>query len=176
MLFKSFVKLVVDDFIKNQTTFSVHDVTKEVRSRVNADPNAITDKQLADVPSGQTIIKTILVDHNEVRDIIYSFLPEIDMLGYVREHNGSYWEFKPANTTVPTPTIANSGAYNGVSSFAPTTPTVTPVTPTVDQIHGISNVPPVNVLPKLGSVTVNSYTRKNGKFVASYTRSFPSRD
>jgi len=155
MLFKSFVKLVIDDFITNQITFSVHDVTKEVRNRVNVDPNVITDKQLTDVPSGQTIIKTILVCHNEVRDIVYSFLPEIDMLGYVREHNGSYWEFKPANTTVPTPTIANNGAYNGVSSFAPTTPAVT---------------------PKLGTVTVNSYTRKNGKFVASYTRSLPSRD
>lgn len=94
----TFVKAVKDltaEFMKSERTFSAYDVTTTLRERVNAGKVTINEAETGTVHvSGKNVAK---VEHEAVKGIVHDLHNDGEMAGYVRQHNGKYWEYAPTD-------------------------------------------------------------------------------
>jgi len=120
------VEAIVAEWVAADKKFSAHDVTKELRDRVNAgtlqvDPGVAGTVQVG----GQTVTR---VEHKFVRDAVHTLMVT-GSFNYDRAHNGDFFEYfpKPAVVAAPpaidpandpsTPPTTDGGTYDGSSTL-----------------------------------------------------------
>lgn len=102
---QSAVVAVLTDFIQAQRSFSAHNVTTEIRNRVNAGTFQVEGLALMGHPSGQG--QTQFIGHDLVRPIVHSEIDTLVVPGYIAATriapNGQgyiLYEFNQATATV----------------------------------------------------------------------------
>lgn len=112
------VETVVSELVAADKKFSAHDVTKELRDRVNAgtiqvDPNLAGTAHVG----GKSVTK---IEHSFVKDTVHKIMTS-GKFAYDRSHNGTFFEyFPPAPITPPTtgtPTPTSGSSYDGGSTL-----------------------------------------------------------
>lgn len=117
------VETVVAEWVAAGKKFSAHDVTKELRERVNQDKIQV-DPGLAGTAhvGGRNVTK---IEHDLVRDAVHMLMTS-SKFDYDRAHNGTHFEYfpLPANTVAATPSTdpsappaADGGSYTGSSTL-----------------------------------------------------------
>lgn len=121
------VDTVVADFIKTNKTFSAHDVSLEVRDRVNAQSLPLDPTDGTCHVNGTVVPRVV---HAKVRDCVHTKYDQGGMDGYDRVNSGMYLEYAPSvaagsddsagnddadDATVSV--VAVGGSYNGSSSL-----------------------------------------------------------
>jgi hypothetical protein len=120
------VLVVVNEFVKNEQSFSAYEITKELRHRVGTEIS-ITDPLPTDDNSGKT-----LIEHSAVRQTVHDAYETGLITNYGRQHgssNGvSFWKYyplAPVTTTLQGQTYnvhGNNGATVSQSTQTLTTP------------------------------------------------------
>lgn len=129
------VETVVQEFIAGGKEFTAHDVTSEVRARVN-DGRLTVDKAevgVVHVNGGQEVAK---IGHDEIKDIVHSMHHSGMMVGYNRIHTGSFFKYisqaawdalQQPNTPGPAPAADPAAALPPAPVFvSPSAPSADP--------------------------------------------------
>ena len=118
------VEEIVTEFVKADKKFTAHDVTKELRDRVNAGTIQV-DPGLAGTAhvGGKDVTK---IEHALVRDAVHSLMTS-GKFPYDRSHTGQYFEYFPAAAAPPAtdpnasssnaPPSQDGGSYDGNSTL-----------------------------------------------------------
>lgn len=94
MNFKQAVEKITREFITDKKSFSAHDISVELRKRVNQ--ITIDDRQKEDIDIGGYTVNTIRVDHEEVKPLVHDFMTEsMDLLSYRKVNPNGYWLYEP---------------------------------------------------------------------------------
>ncbi len=112
------VEAVITDFTAALKRFSVHDVTNEIRDRVNKGVLSI-DRALAGTAPNVSPTTTN-IRHEDVKPAVVEAFASGKLPGYDRTHNGTFFEYHPAApaTVPPTPPSADPAKpYDGSSTL-----------------------------------------------------------
>lgn len=127
---------VVQEVVATKATFSSHDITKALRDKVDKNADAVAagfttaiidTRETGTVHvKGRSIAK---VEHDDVKEVVNHLYNTGAMVGYSRDHNGTYLEYSPAAVALPpdpttgstdpdpAPQVGNSGSYDGSSTI-----------------------------------------------------------
>jgi hypothetical protein len=120
---------LVMSFVQTNKTFSAHDITKEMRERVNKGATSINNQETGVVFVGGKNVPRI--EHQDVRDIVAEIFQSGQMTNYGREMSGDHFEYGPVTATNPltplvppassdpvgTPPVSSGGNYDGSSTL-----------------------------------------------------------
>jgi hypothetical protein len=117
------VETIVGEFVAADKKFTAHDITKELRDRVNAGTIQV-DPGLAGTAhvGGKDVTK---IEHSFVRDAVHMLMTGNRFPNYGRAHTGTFFEYfpqaaappAPASNDPSTPPAADGGSYDGNSTL-----------------------------------------------------------
>lgn len=119
--FTKAVTEVVAELVAKQASFSAYDVTKALREKVNTGTFTIDPQETGTVFVGGKGVPKI--EHEAVKGVVTECFHANEMPGYDRDHNGSYFEYKPVAAAPdpaapPTPPpITGGGSYDGTPTL-----------------------------------------------------------
>jgi hypothetical protein len=87
------IDIVLDAFTTAQKTFSTHDVTMELRNRVNTAALSVTALDGTCTVNGVDVSR---IKHAKVRDYVHAKYDNGDISGYSRKDNGAYFLYVPS--------------------------------------------------------------------------------
>ena len=109
---------LVTEFVAAKKTFSVFEVTEELRKRVNAGTITLDKAETGTVHvDGVEVAK---VDHGKVKGIVHDLFGTGKLASYDRTHNGTFWAYAPAPDVASAssaPSAPNNTPYDGSSTL-----------------------------------------------------------
>jgi hypothetical protein len=111
------VDAILDDFTRASKTFSAHDVTLELRDRVNTGAVALDPADGTCNVNGADVPRVV---HDKVRDHVHAKFEDGELGDYDRTSNGTYMQYSPAGPTSSTDDgdDDNADASSGIAVVA----------------------------------------------------------
>lgn len=97
------IENVINDFMKGDKEFSAHDITVELRERVNAKTLIVDGVGTVKVTASGGSVDASRIVHNDVRDIVVDMFQSNKLTGYTRTNTGSFWLYHSVNAPVTRP-------------------------------------------------------------------------
>lgn len=111
--FNKAVEDTVFEFTAAQKSFSAHEITQELRKKVDSGAVSINDPGQLTIHTKNGVFPNIL--HDDVKEVVHELFGRQLLVGYDRSNNGTFWTYFP-QTSPPPPAPATPTPSSGGSS------------------------------------------------------------